>query len=200
MYRIYINDVTLILNDTPPEETEKYQEIDSQEFNVVLFYQQVKAEGRSGQYLILTKKPRNLFRKIKKSFRIIKAAGGLVRNEEHKFLFIFRNGKWDLPKGKLDKGEKVRKAAVREVEEECGISVTETGSRICKTWHIYEFNGQKILKRTSWFYMKAFKQKKLVPQKEEGITKVKWVAPGDFKKIRANTYPLITDIIKNLES
>lgn len=199
MYRIYINDVTLILNDIAPEHITNYQEIDNQHFNILLFYQQVKAEKLSGRYLFLSPNPSLLFRKIKKSFKIVRAAGGIVRNEENKILFIFRNGKWDLPKGKLDKGEKPRQAAVREVEEECGITVKSIGSRVCKTWHIYEFGGQEILKRTSWYNMEAFNQNRLIPQKAEGITKAKWLAIGDFKKVSEATYPLIADMINEIE-
>jgi 8-oxo-dGTP pyrophosphatase MutT (NUDIX family) len=200
MYRIYINEASLIIAEVVPPNLEMYQEIDNQEFNFPLFYKKIKAEAIVKDYLILTSKPERLFKDIKKSFKIIKAAGGLVSNEENKYLFIFRNGKWDLPKGKLDPGEKSRKAAKREVEEECGISVSDVRKKICKTWHVYEFNGQKVLKRTAWYHMRAYNQKKLIPQLEEGITKVKWVAPGDFVKIRKNTYPLILDIIAVVEN
>ena len=199
MYRIYINEVSLIIAKTVPENLDKYQQIDNQGFNFIEFYKKIKMEGSSGVYLILTPTPKNLFRSIKKLFKIIKAAGGFVNNEENKYLFIFRNGKWDLPKGKLEAGEKPKKAAKREVEEECGILVNETGSKICKTWHLYELNGQKIMKRTSWYFMKAYNQQKMKPQLDEGITKVKWIAPGDFPKITKNTYPLILDIIRVVE-
>ncbi|HCN84735.1 MAG TPA: NUDIX hydrolase [Sphingobacteriaceae bacterium] len=199
MYRIYINEAALIISESIPQNLENYQEIENQEFNFLLFYKKVKTSTISGVYLLLIPKPANLFKEIKKSFQIIKAAGGLVSNEENKYLFIFRNGKWDLPKGKLDPWEKPKKAARREVEEECGITVTEVRNKICKTWHAYEFNDQQVLKSTAWYHMRAYNQKKLIPQLEEGITKVKWIAPGDFEKIRKNTYPLILDIIGIVE-
>ncbi len=200
MYRIYINEVSLIIAEAVPQNLENYQEIESQDFNFLLFYKKIKTDTDSKVYLILTFKPQRLFKGIKKSLKIIKAAGGLVSNEENKYLFIFRNGKWDLPKGKLDPGERSKKAARREVEEECGISVTELRKKLCKTWHVYEMNGQQVLKRTAWYHMRAYNQKKLIPQLEEGITKVKWIAPGDFEKIRKNTYPLIRDIISTVEN
>ncbi len=127
--------------------------------------------------------------------KMIKAAGGLVSNEEQHYLFIFRNGKWDLPKGKLDSGETAKIAAVREVEEECGIHIDSVGGKICNTYHIYEMNKERILKKTSWYRMKAVNQKVLIPQLEEGITDVRWLAPGDFMMIRQNTYPLIRDLL-----
>ncbi len=127
--------------------------------------------------------------------RVIKAAGGLVSNEEMHYLFIFRNGKWDLPKGKLDRGETNREAAVREVEEECGIHINSLKGKIGNTYHIYEMNNELILKKTFWYRMKAVKQNILIPQLEEGITDVRWLAPGDFMMIRQNTYPLIRDLL-----
>ncbi|MCK5700459.1 MAG: NUDIX domain-containing protein, partial [Cyclobacteriaceae bacterium] len=88
---------------------------------------------------------------IKKDYTIIKAAGGLVLNEGE-VLMIWRLKKWDLPKGKLDKGEKPKKAAVREVEEECNVKV-KLGKKICHTWHTYKQNGRRILKKTYWYRM-----------------------------------------------
>ncbi len=129
--------------------------------------------------------------------RMIKAAGGLVRNEEGSYLFIFRNGKWDLPKGKLERGESSRLAAVREVEEECGIHINSLKDKICNTYHIYEMNKEQILKKTAWYRMDAVNQNELIPQLEEGITDVRWLAPGDFMMIRQNTYPLIRDLLND---
>lgn len=130
---------------------------------------------------------------------MIKAAGGLVSNEENKYLFIFRNGKWDLPKGKLDKGENTGVAAVREVHEECGIHIDSLGEKICNTYHVYEMNGEQILKKTTWYQMRSYKQGKLIPQLEEGITDVRWLAAGDFMMVRQNTYPLIRDLLNIAE-
>lgn len=130
--------------------------------------------------------------------QMIKAAGGLVKNERGEYLFIFRNGKWDLPKGKIEEGEKTRIAAVREVEEECGIPIQSSGKKLSNTYHIYELNQQKILKKTSWYTMKAQYQVKLVPQIEEGITEARWLGLGDLMMIRQNTYPLIRDLISSL--
>ncbi len=130
---------------------------------------------------------------------VIEAAGGLVSNEENKYLFIYRKDKWDLPKGKLDKGEGFREAAVREVEEECGITINSSGDKICKTYHIYEVNEQPVMKKTVWYWMRADNQPELTPQLEEGITEARWLAPGDFMLVRENTYPLIKDVIRVIE-
>ncbi len=60
-----------------------------------------------------------------KLFKPVTAAGGLVENEKGEVLLIFRRGKWDLPKGKLDPGETIEQCAVREVEEETGLKNIE---------------------------------------------------------------------------
>lgn len=129
----------------------------------------------------------------------IKAAGGIVRNEANEYLFIFRNGKWDLPKGKIEKGENSRAAAIREVEEECGIRIESSGEKIGNTYHIYEMNGGIVIKKTSWYWMKAKKKGKLIPQLEEGITDVRWLSNADLFMVQENTFPLIKNLIKIIE-
>lgn len=195
IYKIYINEVALIITDSQPSDIQDYQELKVSEFNFFRFYEQVRELNSPKVFLLLSKKFKSHFKKIKQSMKMIKAAGGLVSNEEQHYLFIFRNGKWDLPKGKLDSGETAKIAAVREVEEECGIHIDSIGGKICNTYHIYEMNKERILKKTSWYRMKAVNQKVLIPQLEEGITDVRWLAPGDFMMIRQNTYPLIRDLL-----
>lgn len=199
IYKIYINETVLILTESVPNELENYQTIEQEEFDFKRFYANVKSSPVAGIYLIKTTDSKSLLQDIKSSLRIIKAAGGVVKNEKNSWLFIFRKGKWDLPKGKLDKGEKAKAAAVREVEEECGIQVTELGNKICKTYHIYEAEGKTILKKTTWYWMRADNQPNPVPQVEEDITDVKWLAPGDFMLVKQNTYPLIRDLIAFVE-
>ena len=138
------------------------------------------------------------FWNIFKKHIYIEAAGGLVEREG-KFLFIKRNGVWDIPKGKLDKGEKIKKAAIREIEEECGLKKPKIKKHLLNTWHTYEMNGRIYLKRTFWFWLKEGKTKtKLVPQVEEGITKVKYLPISKFKKIRKNTFQSIIDVMNKL--
>ncbi len=197
MYRIYINDTALIITDVLPAGLGDYSEVDAKDFNFLKFYKVVKA-GPAAVHVLLTKDPKAFFKKARNLFLVIKAAGGVVRNNENQFLFIFRKGKWDLPKGKLDAGEKTKKAAVREVEEECGIKVAKLGDLLCKTWHVYEEKGQVVFKKTTWFNMKADKQE-LIPQLEEGITEARWLDSAEFDYIRKNTFPLIRDIVSLLE-
>lgn len=130
-----------------------------------------------------------------KSVTVIEAAGGLVKNGKKDFLFIFRNGKWDLPKGKLEKGEKPKEGAVREVEEECGIAIDKCGKKIVNTYHVYTVKGEVVLKKTYWYKMKYKGKGKLVPQIEEGITDVRWMGKNDIKLVAGNTFPSIMDVL-----
>ncbi len=139
--------------------------------------------------------------KLKKSFfkhfNIIQAAGGLVLNKRKEILLIFRRGKWDLPKGKLDKGETPEQCALREVEEETGISKIELGKKIAITYHTYTEFGKHILKESHWYNMKTTDEK-LIPQTEEDITEIKWVYKSDLVNYIANTFPSITDVLQVL--
>jgi len=132
---------------------------------------------------------------IKKDYTIIKAAGGLVLNEGE-VLMIWRLKKWDLPKGKLDKGEKPKVAAVREVEEECSVKV-KLGKKICHTWHTYKQNGKKILKKTYWYRMYCTDDAMMAPQVEENIEDIQWMNESELKEALYNTYPSIRDVFRH---
>lgn len=131
-------------------------------------------------------------------YKVVAAAGGLVKNENGAFLFIFRNGKWDLPKGKIEKGETIEVAAVREVEEECGIGKLRIVKQLNPTYHTYLLKEQQVLKPTYWFEMTSSDTTALVPQTEEGITEVRWIAIKDLGVVRDNTYESILDVIAHL--
>jgi len=129
--------------------------------------------------------------------RKIIAAGGLVTNQQEELLMIFRRGKWDLPKGKLDKGETIEDCAVREVEEETGIRNIQLGKLIAITYHDY-FDArikQDVTKESHWYAMKILNDQKLIPQTEEDITDIKWVNEIDLKKCLKNSYPNIIEIV-----
>ena len=127
-------------------------------------------------------------------YKLIKAAGGVVYNSKNQLLMIFRNGKWDLPKGKLDENEKIEECAIREVEEECGIRNLVIIKRLADTYHTYEFQGLKILKKTFWFKMYTDFSEDLLPQIEEGITKVEWVYKQEFANKLQNSYANIREL------
>jgi 8-oxo-dGTP pyrophosphatase MutT (NUDIX family) len=127
---------------------------------------------------------------------LVKAGGGLVINEKEEILFMFRRGKWDLPKGKLDPGESLESCAQREVKEETGINHLALIRFLLVTEHEYEERGQVILKETHWWMMKTIGNQKLVPQTEEDISELKWIGPSDFKLVQQNTYPGILDVLR----
>jgi 8-oxo-dGTP pyrophosphatase MutT (NUDIX family) len=130
-----------------------------------------------------------------KHFTLIEAAGGIVQNAKKDLLFIYRLDKWDLPKGKMETGEKPDECAMREVEEETGVINLSIKKKIGETYHTYDAFGKHFLKTTHWYYMTCPAVQKLVPQTEEDITAIKWVHTKDIKEPVANTYPSIKDIL-----
>ena len=136
-------------------------------------------------------------------YKIIEAAGGLVFNTENKVLAILRNGIWDLPKGKVEKGESYEDAALREVEEECGLKKIKLIKFLTKTYHTYfdPRKNRRVLKISHWYEMKS-KSDKLIPQAEEGIDQAVWIELNELKAIKPiyNNILLILDKWPNYES
>jgi 8-oxo-dGTP pyrophosphatase MutT (NUDIX family) len=151
--------------------------------------------------VLLTFETKNLetgFEKFRKAFKYIYAAGGLIE-KDNKFLFIFRLKRWDLPKGKLDMGESPDEAAIRECEEECGITQLTITNELDPTYHIYEYKGSYALKKTYWYTMSTKHEGTLVPQLEENIEKVEWFTKTQIQElVLYNTYPAILDVIKDI--
>jgi 8-oxo-dGTP pyrophosphatase MutT (NUDIX family) len=130
-----------------------------------------------------------------KNFTVIEAAGGIVQNDKKELLFIRRLGKWDLPKGKIEKGEKTEDCALREVTEETGVKDLTLKKKIGETYHVYDEFGKHFLKISHWFYMTCRSDQKLTPQTEEHITDIKWVKTLEIKEPVKNTYPSIKNIL-----
>ncbi|HSN08281.1 MAG TPA: NUDIX hydrolase [Hanamia sp.] len=131
-----------------------------------------------------------------KNFQLILAAGGLVKNKRDEILMIFRRGKWDLPKGKLDEGETLENCAKREVEEETGLKQLKLIRPIKTTYHTYVQFGKHILKETHWYLMKNSGDEKLIPQTEEEISEIIWAKKEDLKKYLKNTFQTIEIVLK----
>ena len=146
---------------------------------------------------IYGRKPEEILIKLQDYYRLIEAAGGLVQNEKGEYLFILRLGKWDLPKGKAEKGETHLQNALREVKEETGLQNLETLESMPSSFHMYHLKGHVVLKRTHWFKMKVKGSDKLIPQLEENIELAEWIAPTDLKKVLDNTYASIYNVIQN---
>src|SRR6185503_14729282 len=131
-----------------------------------------------------------------KKFTIVKAGGGFVQNEKDEVLMMFRRGKWDLPKGKLDKKETIEQCAIRETEEETGLRNIELIAPLITTYHTYHEGTRSILKETTWFRMKVNGEQKLIPQTKEQISKLGWVNKNDLEKYMENSFPSVVDVLK----
>jgi 8-oxo-dGTP pyrophosphatase MutT (NUDIX family) len=131
-----------------------------------------------------------------KNFQVIEAAGGIVQNDKKELLFINRLGKWDLPKGKVEAGEKEEESALREVTEETGVKNLHLKKKIGETYHVYDAFGKHFLKICHWYYITCSSAQTLIPQTIEDITEVKWVNTKDIKEPMENTYPSIKDILR----
>ncbi|MDR3008559.1 MAG: NUDIX domain-containing protein [Sphingobacterium sp.] len=192
-----MNETVLILADFVPSKIKNPQTISFQEIDLQKLFKQSEIDKVPKTYLYINKDFETVFQNLKNKIKIIKAAGGLVKNGDGDYLFIYRLGKWDLPKGKVEDNEKMREAAVREVEEECGIKINYLGKKIMTSYHTYFLrNGEFVLKLTNWYEMGVNKAPKLIPQTTEDITKAEWRHVDQFEEIRANTYPIIENIIK----
>jgi 8-oxo-dGTP pyrophosphatase MutT (NUDIX family) len=130
-----------------------------------------------------------------KHFTAIEAAGGIVKDEKGELLMIYRLNKWDLPKGKLEEGEKLEECAIREVEEETGLRNITLNEKAGETYHAYNAYGKHFLKTSHWYHMSCSSNQSLTPQTEEDITAIKWVDEKKLKEVFQNTYPSIKDIL-----
>jgi len=197
MYKIYINQNVLVISQLDNSSQEVLHNASNNSESAVLTISKEEIINIIGQKNIICANPTAVFNQLKQQFTLINAAGGLVKNSQSEYLFIFRRGKWDLPKGKLDEGEDFETAAIREVQEECGITHIELGDLYHLSYHIYEENNDWILKQTNWYLMKS-EEKNLIPQLEEGITQTAWLPTSQFEKVRENTYASIDEIISKL--
>ncbi len=136
-----------------------------------------------------------VFEEFKACFKVIEAGGGVVFNKKGEFLVIYRNGIWDLPKGKLEPGEDFKQAAQREVAEETGLSGLQVHESLLSTYHTYALKGDRVLKKTKWFEMNYEGEAEPVLQGKEGITDYRWVKPGETGFVRNNSYASILDVL-----
>jgi len=147
--------------------------------------------------LVAVDEPANVLEHFKKTLKLIFAGGGIIFNEHKQLLLIKRKGFWDLPKGKMELGEKIRITAIREVEEETNVKIETAAEQSFVTYHTYLLKGEYCIKETHWFEMDAaLNQEFLIPQKEEGIEEVLWAETADLPIYKENAYPLIWSILE----
>ncbi len=187
MYKVFVNELPLILTNKMPETSsnnvfllnddnsiaEAISALNKKKFFKVYIYHPIEEE---------------ILAKFTEKIPLVAAAGGVVTNDKGKVLFIYRNDKWDLPKGKLDPGETIEECAIREVEEETGVRGLEIENFLKTTYHIFKRNNIYKLKEVHWFAMKTSFDGELKGQKNEGIEKVKWRGPKKIKELLRNSY------------
>ena len=186
MYEVFVNEAPLILtNERPQDSNGNLFSLDGDSIVEAIRLLSKKKIKKAYLYHPDEKKILKLFMH---KIPVVVAGGGFVINKKGKVLFIYRNGKWDLPKGKVDKGESIERAAIREVEEETGVKNLEIERFLHTTFHVFKRNGEYRLKQTHWFIMSTDYKGKLVPEKSEGIKRVKWKGPKKTKKALKNSY------------
>ena len=198
MYRIFINDSVLILRSFESIlEFDEQSEIHSYSCASCMTKAIIKVQNGICKSLILQGDDvGHMWRDFCSHYQLIEAAGGVVVNSKREVLWILRNGKWDLPKGKVELGEKVEDAAIREVEEECAVRDISRGALLGVTYHTYSYKGEAILKKTYWYAMTCSKKQVLKPQLEEGITEVVWADKTKHLLCMSNTYTSIVELLK----
>lgn len=159
-------------------------------------YVQKLSTGEWNHVILTTDDPELVFERVKSLFKPIIAAGGVVANEKGDVLLIFRRGCWDLPKGKLDEGESIPECAVREVEEETGITNIQLGDLIVETYHTYSEKGKSVFKTTYWYSMQVGGTPSLTPQAEEQIEQVIWSPVESLDQYMNNSYASIKAVIE----
>jgi len=196
-YKIFINDKPLIIaaNDFIPDGDEYV--IPEKEFRSHI---KDSAEWLLDHHfgekaLVMTESAHDLVEETRQALKNVTAAGGLVTNPQDDLLMIFRRGKWDLPKGKLEPGEVVEYAALREVYEETGVQNLEITGKLKTTWHIYKEHGELIIKDTHWYHMACREPALLTPQAQEGITEAEWVAKQDIPLKMTNSFKSIRELL-----
>ncbi|MET0394106.1 MAG: NUDIX domain-containing protein [Chitinophagaceae bacterium] len=200
--KIYFDDKPLFLCDQIDEAIEPYLHHDDAIFIDELDTHTVKTMIREMEQpqvhagVFLHTSLDELQQAFFKKFTLIRAAGGLVKNDKDQLLLIFRRGKWDLPKGKLDEGETLEACAVREVEEETGLKNIRLEGPLVVTWHTYHQGTRFVLKESHWYTMTAPGDQPLVPQTEEDILEIKWVPAAGLNEYTGNVFPAIIDVLQ----
>lgn len=186
MYKVFIKDTPIILS-TVKNIGKQYTAIPIKDIEFKKLIKDIK-KGKL-KYVNLYHPDKAMLDSILlEKLPVVVAAGGMVYNSKQQILFIKRNNRWDLPKGRVEKNEKLEDAAIREVEEETGVKNLELGDFITKTYHVFKRNKKWKLKVTYWYEMHSDYQGKLKPQKEEGIKKVKWKNFEQSQRALKNTY------------
>jgi len=200
MYKIFINEKPFIIA-YPHEDVLQFDTCKKVEHLPQHLSEYIKdcETFKSKGILMITDDINFAFNDFYTHFVPIEAAGGVVFNHQNQVLLIKRLGKWDLPKGKIDAGESDEEAAIREVEEECGISGLQILNKVGATYHCYKQHNHRFLKITYWFKMQTSDTRKLIPQIEEHITEAIWMDWAEVKKGNLDSYASILQLLQSVE-
>ena len=186
MYKIFVGDKPIILT-TKVEQEINFKNYLLDTVNVGKVIKELK-QSDIPEVRLIDKNRDVLIKKFMKLLPNVVAGGGKVYNQKDEVLFIYRNDKWDLPKGKVESKETIDKAALREVEEETGVKGLKIVKPLELTYHIFKRNGRHRLKITYWFEMKTKYKGELIPQEKEGIAKVEWLNKTRIEEAITNSY------------
>lgn len=200
MFKIYIDErlMTIISSDQPLSDAEVSLKLSGDESKEELaglihsFEENILMKSMTLQ----TADPTKTWETFSSLYAVMEAAGGIVLNDEKNLLMIFRNDRWDLPKGKIEAGETRAVAAIREVTEETGLDKIMIDHACNATYHIYPFKEKKILKCTYWYKMHTSDKNPPKPQAEEGITRATWMNSGEVKDAVKRSYASIVNLLK----
>ena len=192
MYKVFVNKKEIVLAVNAPK-TPKVKVLTLQETPLNKIIRILRTTKVETLYLV-HHNPKKLLPLFKKKLPVAVAAGGVVQNEEGNLLFIYRKRRWDLPKGKVEKGETLQEGAKREVKEETGVKKIKVGDLVGVTYHIFKRNNRYQLKESHWFYMTTKYEGELVPQTKEDITKAVWKGKKKTLKALEKTYPNIAHL------
>jgi ADP-ribose pyrophosphatase YjhB (NUDIX family) len=198
-YKIYYNDSFVLLSGDRSQINKNFTRILTEEKEIRDFLANPSIlfdKEAYGNIFVACCKPGETMCQILEGLEIVIAGGGIVSNEFDELLLIFRRGKWDMAKGKIEWNERIIDGAVREVEEETGVKIETVDEKPCSTYHAYKLKGRNCLKETSWFKMKDVPGKsQLTPQTEEDIEEVRWVKKTELNNYRQISFPLIWDLL-----
>ena len=197
MYKVFFNQKPIVLTTSLilPSEDSPFFYV---KFTDKKFIVQVLKSKKIKMLYLYHSKEEKLWYYFLGMFKLIEASGGLVKNiKTNDFLFIFRNKKWDLPKGRINKNEEVKNAAIREVEEETGVQNLSIIKPLNTTYHIFKKNRKYRLKKTFWYLMHTDYSNKLTPEKKEGIDKAVWIEKNAIVTLKSTMYQNINLVISD---
>lgn len=198
MYKVFVKDAPLVLTNKLPETLNgNYFLLNGSDIQNAI---DSLAKKKISEAYIYHPNVEEILNKFTKKIPLEVAAGGVVTNKKGKVLFIYRNNKWDLPKGKLKKKESLEEAALREVKEETGVKGLKIENFLQTTYHIFKSKGTYKLKEVHWYAMKTSYSGKLKGQKSEGIKKVKWKGPKKINKALKKSYTNIQLLFPELKT